>query len=105
MRRRLALETIGLEAFTSLDGQGSPSYGASVASKAHVLHKDDLAIQADGSEVRSTITLYVGTDVTVPGHRDRVTPADGIAYIMLESKPVKRFNGTIDHTRLKGREE
>ncbi len=105
MRRRLALETIGLEVFASLDGQGLPSYAVSVDVKGHVVREDELVLLPDGSQVRSDLRIYVGPDAPAAAHKDRVTPDDGIAYIVLKSREVKTLSGVVDHYELQAREE
>lgn len=98
--------TVGVEVFSgSYDGQGKPSYGTSSDISAQYELADRLVRSRDGSEVVTSLTLWVDAGESVqPAHRDRVT-LSGETYIVVERKAVRDLQGTLDHTRLRCREE
>lgn len=111
MARGRALETVSIEPFDELDGQGAPSYDASQDIEALV--KDDqtgrddqgLVVDADGSEVRITLVLWVpGDESPLPNEQDRITRG-GSKFIVLATRDVQRFNGTTDHVKAMLRDE
>lgn len=115
--RRLPLETLELERYISMDGQGAPSYDTTVDIEANVVEYDAGATgkgaafvtTRDGSQVHTPLTLYMRGDATVvPNEQDRITLADGRAFIVAEKKPVsglRKRRTEPDHYRLRLRTE
>lgn len=102
---RAGTDTVTVEAFSSVDGQGAPSYDAGTDIEIPVRLDDELVEDVDGSMVRVTLRGWVPSDVTpVPEERDRLT-VSGSTYIVLTKKPVKRIGGTLKHTRITARDE
>jgi len=83
----LKLETVGIEAFTGVDGQGAPAYATSVDYDVSVVRQDKVVIGADGSKLRTQLTLWIPFDASVafPDERDRIT-FDGTQFIVAEVK-------------------
>ncbi len=104
--RHLTLETVGIEAHTGVDAQGAPAYDTSVDYDVRVVRQDKVIITADGSKLRTQLTLWVPFDATVafPDERDRVT-LGGITFIVAEVKDVKDSNAVIHHRRCRCRRE
>lgn len=115
--RRLPLETLELERFDSMDGQGAPSYDTAIDIEANVVEYDASATGKgasfvtvpDGSQVHTPLTLYMRGDATVvPSEQDRITLSDGRAFIVVEKKPVsglRKRRTEPDHYRLRLRVE
>ncbi len=97
-------ETVGVEVWSGLDGQGLPSYAASVDIEVHVRRTDKFIIQGDGSKLAVPLTLYVPPDATVvPGEQDRVT-VDSDTFIGAELTSPRRLRAgrdAPDHYRLR----
>lgn len=98
--------TIGVEPFSgSYDGQGKPSYNASQDIDAQARIEDRLVRDRDGSEVRTSLTLWIDSgESPLPAHEDRVTH-DGTAYIVIDRKRVTDVENVLDHVRCHCREE
>jgi len=104
--RHATLETITVEVDTGdTDGQGIPVFDSEVDISAYVVREDKLAVSADGSEIRTSLTIWVpaGEDV-LPAEGDRITYGTG-TYIGREYKEVSRLNGDVSHVRLRCSEE
>lgn len=110
---RLPTETLGLEGFAGLDGQGFPSYDAPVDFEANVVEYDtalrargghEHVITEDGSKIETPLTLYVqGTASVVPDEQDRITRG-GTQFIVREKTTVQglhRLASEPDHFRLR----
>lgn len=105
LARKAKLETVTVEAFAGLDGQGAPSYASGVDIEARVVREDAVVIGSDGSEERTTLTLYVPEGQSpMPVKQDRIT-VGGTDYIVRETKEAKTLKGTVDHVRARCREE
>lgn len=117
LKRRLALETVAVEPFTGVDGQGAPSYGSSVNFEARVEERrmgdprgggTAYVIGPDGTEVHAPLTLYVpGDESNVPSEQDRLT-VSGSTYIVMERTPIRGLRaarGEPDHFRLRCSDE
>jgi hypothetical protein len=112
----LPTETLELERFAGLDGQGLPSYEAEVEFEANVVEYDftgfgrgrEFAVDVDGSEVRTPLNLWIqGTASVVPSEQDRVTRG-GSPFIVVEKKTVqglRRLASEPDHYHLRCRKE
>ena len=100
----LKLETVGIEAFTGVDEQGTPAYGTSVDYDARIVRTDKGVIGADGSKLRTQLTLWIPFDAEVafPDERDRVT-FDATEFIVAEVKDVKDRNAVVQHRRVRCR--
>jgi hypothetical protein len=116
--RRLPKETLEYEPFAGLDGQGSPSYDTPISFEANVLEYDptgsgssrghQFVNKADGSLIRTPLTLYVAGDAaSVPAEQDRIT-VDATNYIVMERAKVSglRYSrNSPNHYRLRCRRE
>lgn len=103
--KRVTTETVAVEPFSGLDGQGAPSYGASQNIEARVVREDEQVIDADGDEIRTTLTLWVDADESpLPAEQDRVT-VDGTVYIGVSRYEGKSFRADVTHVRLRCREQ
>jgi len=104
--RHATLETITVEVDTGdTDGQGIPVFDSEVDISAYVAREDKLAVSADGSEVRTSLTIWVpaGEDV-LPDEGDRITRGTE-NFIGREYREIKRLNGDVSHIRLRCSEE
>ena len=111
----LPKETIGLERYNGLDGQGLPAYATSVDFSANVLEYDVASIgsgrgaqfvtNSDGSITLTPLTLYVqGDESNVPNAEDRITLSDNRTFIVKEKITVHGLLYTRaqpDHFRLR----
>lgn len=105
LRRKHETETIGVEVFSSLDGEGAPSYAASVNVSGVAVQEDEVVVGSDGSNERTTLTVYIdGNEDVLPNTDDRLT-VDSTKYIVRERKAVLTFKNEVDHVRLRCREE
>jgi hypothetical protein len=113
----LPTETLELERFAGLDGQGLPSYETEVEFEANVVEYDfrgartggrEFAVDVDGSEVRTPLNLWIqGTASVVPDEQDRVTRGES-PFIVVEKKTVqglRRLASEPDHYHLRCRKE
>ncbi len=108
----LPTETLELERFSGLNGQGLPSYDSPVDFEANVLEYDfagrsegrQHVIQSDGSVILTPLTLYVrGTADVVPNEQDRII-RDETEHIVRERIAVqglRRLADEPDHFRLR----
>lgn len=110
MRSRLlqrgdALETVTVEPFDTTDEQGQPSYSSSSSISARPKRGVEFLQQADGTEIRIDLTLWVpGDATTIPNRRDRLTY--GVEMFVVEAREtVKDLNGIVDHYKLMCRDE
>lgn len=105
--RKLPKETLSLEAFSGIDGQGKPSYDTAVSFEANVLWSDEFITTSDGSEVRVPLTLYVeGDETNVPAEQDHVE-VDGVTFTVLERTEPRGLwsaRSTPGHYRLRCRQ-
>jgi len=104
--RHATLETITVEVDTGdTDGQGIPVFDSGVDVSAFVVEEDKLAVSADGSEIRTSLTIWVPADEDVlPAEGDRITYGTD-TYIGREYKRIKRLNGELQFIRLRCQEE
>ena len=112
----LPTETMELERFSGLDGQGLPAYEDAVEFKANVVEYDfaasrrgrEFAVDVDGSRVRTPLNLWIhGTASVVPGEQDRVTRGGG-RFVVVEKRVVqglRRLASEPDHYHLRCRRE
>lgn len=107
--RALDRETVQLQAFAGIDGQGQTSYASAVSFEANVVEETKYITRADGSAVRVSLTLYiVGTATVVPDEQDRVVLTDGRQFIVEEKtvpRGLREARTAPDHTRLRCRRE
>lgn len=104
--RHVTLETVGVERFAGVDGQGLPTYDTSIDFDVRAVRQDKVVIAADGSKLRTELTLWVpfDADVAFPDERARVT-FDSATFIVAEVKDVKDSNARIHHRRCRCRRE
>lgn len=103
--RVLSLETVGVEIFSSFDGQGSPSYASPQNIQARTKKESDVARAADGSDVLTTMTVWVpGGTTPVPTEQSRLT-IDGQTFIVVNTEEIKRINDELVYTKLMCRDE
>lgn len=103
--RRLKLDEVEVEPWTGEDGQGLPSYDSAVDVEAWVRETDEVLFSADGSEVRMNLKAHLPADSAyIPAREDRWT-YDARTFIVRDVKPVKAFNGVLQHTRIMLRDE
>ena len=106
----MVVDAVDVEVRTGQDGQGAPSYDTPVEIDARVVEEEDVARNADGVEVRTTLTVFVDPDQSViPAEQDRLTwPAGGAdTFIVVARSRPRRIlgDGAVDHAMLKCREE
>lgn len=104
------LGTITVESYTGLDAQGMPSYGSSQTTQGHFRRTDAFVVTPDGSRIDTPGMIWIPGDGSVlPDERDRVTVASdefvGIVMERKENRKLKATRGSLDHVRLKCREE
>lgn len=105
LRRRHKTEMIGVEEFSSLDGEGAPLYAASVNIDGVAVREDEVIVGPDGSNERTTLTVYVdGGEDVLPEVDDRLT-VSSTKYLVRERKTILTFKNAVDHVRLRCREE
>lgn len=103
--KRLTTETVGVEVFSGLDGQGSPSYQASQDIEARVVREDERIVGSDGTDQKTTLTLWVeGSESPLPDEGDRITYS-GTTYIGMDRYEGRDFENNVTHVRLRCREE
>lgn len=101
---RHATDTVTLEVAGALDGQGAPTYAAGVSVSARVVLSDERTVDADGTEVRTQLTLWIPAGETWPQDGDRIT-WDSRTYIVVERKERSSLVTGTDHVRVRAREE
>ena len=101
---RHAIDTVSLEPVGALDGQGQPTYGSAVNVVARVVLEDETAVQSDGTEVKTQLTMWVPEGETWPEQGDRLT-WQSVAYIVVERKERSSLVTGTDHVRVRAREE
>lgn len=101
---RHAIDTVSLEVAGPPDGQGQPSYGSPVSVMARVVLEDETAVDPDGTEVKTQLTLWVPEGETWPEEGDRLT-WQGESYIVVERKERSSLITGSDHVRVRAREE
>lgn len=105
LARVAAKESLSIEPFDTLDAQGAPSYDASQSIEGWVKETDELRVDADGSDVRITLTIWVpGDESPLPSERDRITRS-GSTYIVEFERVGQDFRGNTDHVRVECRDE
>lgn len=103
---RLATDTLEVEPFDTLDGQGVPSYSASQTVSARVVLSGERTVDSEGSEVRADLVAWVDSGEShLPDTRDRLTHDDGETYIVINRKERRRLTGGLDHVKVEAREE
>jgi hypothetical protein len=103
--RLLTLETLPVEVFSSVDGQGKPTYDTPVDIEARVLRQDKFVTLANGSQLRTQLTVWVPPDaIVIPGERDRLEWDDEL-FIVVLFKEVKNRDAAVTHYRLRCRRE
>lgn len=96
--------TVGVEAYQGFTN-GKPAYGSSVDIAAQVSEMDRVVRMGDGQDVMTSLTLWVDAGESYqPAHNDRITYS-AVTYIVVETKSVTDLHGTLDHTRVRCREE
>jgi hypothetical protein len=112
--RHAPLEAITLKARASIDGQGKPSYGADQVLHGRVVRKDEVIRVQNGVQVNSggdsvdvKATAWLdGAQSPVPRTSDKITLADGLIGIVVSVNIVRKIqDGTVDHVRIKLREQ
>ena len=100
---------IGLETLTGLDAQSKSSYNALVTIRGRVVREDKVVLMPDGSQVRTQYTAWIdGGESFLPRWHDRLTITtlgEQHTAIVEEHSERKRPNGTVDHVRVRAREE
>lgn len=86
------------------DGQGKPTYGTASTILARIVREDAVARMADGSEVKTSLTMWVPASQTLPDSDWLVTYSD-TNYTVVERKEGRKLDGTLDHVRYRCREE
>ena len=99
--KRLPKETVSWEAFSGLDGQGSPSYASPVELEAKVFPYDTtmrgqgerFVVMENGSRIETPLTLYIdGESESVPGEQDRITIDSDRSFIVVEKQVASRLD-------------
>jgi len=105
LSRHLKLETVEVEAFTAVDAQGEPSYNTFVDVEVRVLRQDKTVVQADGSLLRTELTIWFPPDAALLASRnDRVT-WESEKFIAEIVKDVKTRAAKLAHRRVQCRRE
>ncbi|KKL08631.1 hypothetical protein LCGC14_2573940 [marine sediment metagenome] len=105
LSRHVALETVSVEAFLTVDGQGLPTYDSPVDVDARVLQQTKLVVAADGSRIKTALSLWVPSGAALmPDEQDRVTWSSKI-YIVMDVKHVKDRDAQTIHRRVRCRRE
>lgn len=103
--RHLKLETVQVEEFSAVDGQGKPSYTSPVDVEARVIRQDKLVVLADGSQITTQLTVWFpGGTTPLLDNRDRVT-FSGELFIVMQTKDVKDRDAQLAHRRVRCRRE
>lgn len=106
LARGEGVEVISLEQMLTVSKQGKPSYDSPIDLDARVVREDALVKLGNGSEVRTTVTLWLeGSQTPLPRNQDRITTADGLVGIVVEVLQRKRLDGSLDHVRARLREQ
>jgi hypothetical protein len=78
-------EDVGYEAPSGYDGQGKPSFAASVTLSARVVRKESYVLDAEGSQIPTHLTLYFPPTVSVaPREQSRITLTEGDVFTIRE---------------------
>lgn len=107
LQREGALQELGVEPLTGVDGQGLPAYGSTETVLGRVVQKDEatrgtMIVGASGEEVAVMATIWIdGEEDTLPGDGDRITTEQGLVGIVVESKEGRNLSGDLDHIRIK----
>ncbi len=105
LSRHLKLETIEVEAFDRVDGQGKATYLSPVDVDCRVLQQHKEAFDRAGSRIRTDLTLWVPPDAALlPNEQDRVTWTSK-TYIAVDVKHVKDRDAQLTHRRVRCRKE
>lgn len=99
--REVTLEPVTLAQQVNQDGQGRPVYGPSYTRAGRVSRKPRMVLNADGAEINADLTVWFPGETTeVPRVQDRIGPVFGEYFVVIQSKPVRAFDGTLVHTRV-----
>lgn len=91
------LSTVYVEPFADVDGQGLPSYGVRKVLQARAVRMTGLATGADGSQIKTSLTLWFPPDQTpLPREQDRVIFED-VAFICVQWSQPQRLTGLVTH--------
>ena len=105
LARGATLDAVGVEVFSSVDGQGKPTYATSVDVNMRVLRQTKVVIDTDGSKLRTDLTAWIpNAETTQPDERDRLTYSS-VTFIVAAVKEVKDFDNTVIHRRVRCRRE
>ena len=97
--------TLSLEVRGALSSVGKPTYAGAVNVSCRALREDSVARLNNGSEIKTFMTVWVASDQTsFPNVDDRVTVL-GLVGIVVDRQDAKALNGTLNHVRLKLREQ
>jgi hypothetical protein len=96
--------TVSVELPVGSDDQGAPLYDSPFDIEARAVRVNEMVLQPDGTQVRSTVTLWIDAAQAPLAEQARVTFA-GATYIALLVDELKRLNGEVDHLRVRLREE
>ena len=101
MSRHLTLETVQVEQWLTVDGQGKPTYDTPVDIEARITRQDRVVLGAEGSYVQKELALWVPPDAAVlPNEHDRLTYGGEVFYV-LQVKDIKDRNAQLVHRRLR----
>lgn len=104
LSRRVSLETVGIEVYGGRDGQGMAEYETEQEIEARVVREDAVVVGSDGTDVKTSLTLWVpGDQNPLPGDQDRIT-YESEAFIVIDRKEAKTLAGVVDHVRVRCRE-
>ena len=105
LSRHVALETVSVEAFLTVDGQGLPTYDSPVDVDARVLQQTKLVVAVDGSRTKTSLSLWVPNGAALmPDEQDRVVWSSR-NYIVVDVKHVKDRDAQTIHRRVRCRRE
>lgn len=104
LKRHAELETVTVEPYLTVDGQGKPSYDTAAEIVGRVVREDDVARTREGDEIKSVATVWVdGEQSPLPVYNDRVT-VTGLVGIVVEHVERRTLRNVLDHVRVKLRE-
>lgn len=107
LRTGRGMESVLVQAAGGIDGQGKPTYGASVTIKARVVRESVVVLLGDGSQVKSVATLWIDAGQPVlPKEQDQLALTGGtVLVVVIERMERVTLGGVLDHVRLRCRAE
>lgn len=106
LKRHGTLQTVQVLAYASVDGQGKPTYAASVNISGRVVREDVVVRAANGEDIRTVATVWVdGAQSPLPKVDDKLQLADGLVGIVVERVDGRTIQDVLDNVRVRIREQ